>query len=68
MKAECTFLLLNLLMIGLYNSSDYSWFEIFSFLIPLSGADLTAWKGDFLSNIFKPWKLDSFDIRHIWRF
>ena len=46
MKAGCFFLLLNLLIIGLYNSSDYSWFEIFSFVIPLSGADLSAWKGE----------------------
>ena len=37
-KSDCTFLLLNFLIIGLCNSSVYSLLEIFSFLI----ADLIA--------------------------
>ena len=35
-RGECTFLLLNFLIIGFYNSSADSLFEIFSFLMPLS--------------------------------
>ena len=35
-SGECTFVFLNFLIIDLCNSSANSWFEIFSFLIPLS--------------------------------
>ena len=34
-KGDCTFLFLNFLIIGLYNSSANCWPDIFSFLIPL---------------------------------
>ena len=34
-KGECTFLLLNILIIGFCNSSANSLLEIFSFLLPL---------------------------------
>ena len=34
-KGECTFLLLNFLIVGLCNSSANCLFEIFSFLIPV---------------------------------
>ena len=57
-KGDCTFLLLNFLIIGLCNpsvncrlaKSDGRWSDKFSFLIPLPKADLSASKADFLSN------------------
>ena len=56
-KGECTFLLLNFLIIGLCNSSANSWIEIFSFLIPLPKV--------FYQKIDKPLKQDLFDIYRI---
>ena len=46
LKNECAFLFLNLLIIGLCNSSANSLFKIFLFLIPLQEADLSASKPD----------------------
>ena len=57
-KGECTFLLLNFLIIGLCSSSANCLLEIISFLIPLP-------EGFFYQKIYKPLKQDPFDIHHI---
>ena len=59
------FFFLNFLIIDLRNFSANSWFEIFSFLIPLLEADLFASEADFCQKIYKPLKQDPFDIHHV---
>ena len=56
-RGEYTFLFLNFQIIGLYNSSDNSLLEIFSFIMPLPAV--------FYQKIYKPLKQDLFDIHHI---
>ena len=56
-KGECTFLLLNFLIIGSCNSSANSLLEIISFLLPLPEV--------FYQKIYKPLKQVHVDIHHI---
>ena len=56
-KAECTFLLLSFLIIGLCSSSANSLLEIFSFL--------TVPCGLFLLKIYKPLKQIHIDVHHL---
>ena len=62
---ECTFHYLNFLIIGMSNSSAYSWFDIIFLLRAPPEADLSVSKADILSKIYKPSKQDLFDIHHI---
>ena len=59
-KRECTFLLLNFQIIGLFSSSANSLLEIFSFLI--------VHQKFFCQKIYKPLKQDHVDVNHIWDF
>ena len=60
MKNDCTFLLLNFLIIGLCNASVISLLDIISFL--------TGPQEIFFQKIYKPLKQDSIDIHHISNF
>ena len=60
-KDGFAFLLPSLLKIGLCDSLANSWFEIFSFLIPLP-ANLFALVASFYQKDYKPLKQDFFDI------
>ena len=59
-KGECTFLLLNIPIIGLCNSSANSLLEIFSFSIPLPEL--------FYQKIYRPLMQVHVDIHHISNF
>ena len=60
-KDECTFPIFNFLIIGLCNSSVNSWFDKFSFLIPLP-------EGFSSKKNYRPLKQVHIDIHHILEF
>ena len=62
-KDGFAFPLPNLQKIGLCDSLANSWFEIFSFLIPLP-ANLFSRVASFYQNAYKPLKQDFFDIHN----
>ena len=71
MKGECTFLVLNFLIVPLFNSSANSLLEIISFLILDLFASVSTPPEPFLSfyeKIYKPLEQDRVDIHHILEF
>ena len=61
MKGECTFVFLNILIIGLCNSSANCWSDIFSFFIPLT--EVFPYQ-----EMYKLLKQDPFAIHHVLEF